>query len=74
MFLLFFLIFFHNIYKKLSLFNKMKLRKNWPLGFLGFLSFLAILGIKEEYYVNYLWLVWIVWFINFIPVKNNNKK
>jgi len=52
-----------------GIFILVRMKKDWPLGFLGFLGFLGIPGIFTQDWKDLLWLVWFIWFLYFIPQK-----
>jgi len=50
---------------------KIKMRRNWWLGFLGFSLFNGFRYFQTGNWMDLLWFVSAVWFVWFIPVKRN---
>lgn len=48
---------------------RLKLRKDWKLGFFGFFAIFALPGILKGDWLWAVWFVWVIWFMYFIPTK-----
>lgn len=58
---------------------KMKMQKNWWLGFLGFIGIYKIPGMIEAFQADGSWMkligfIWLLWFGYFIPEKKDKEE
>ncbi|PFW58539.1 hypothetical protein COL13_06705 [Bacillus cereus] len=58
---------------------KVKMQKNWWLGFLGFIGIYKIPGMIEAFQADGSWLkliglIWLLWFGYFIPEKKDKEE